>query len=867
MAATQDLKVEHRSEIEAINGRRDAVVPAPDRPRRGAVRWLGENDTSGDAVGEPHPPTAVFDTTGLAISGGGIRSAAFCLGALQALNADRRIDDIDYISTVSGGGFIGAAMVAGMSTAHEFPFAYKDDDQNDLMDNPGVRHVRDHANYLLPRGLTDLFASIAIILRGLVASLAPALAVALLLACATAIRFPTFASLSEAAPAFLGVLGPMPLAVIGLGVLLAHLFLWGLPPANDQCGKIIVDASPTRFARALMFIVAVVFFVELQPLILRAYFNIEFASQQAPSMSFLGRLLSFDHNVTSIIDLFSKALATLGALAALFTRQLQGVIKSTSSDSSWRALGAVLASKGLLLLAALALPLLLWLTYLTLAMWAIAGHSPTGFGHAPGWLVAIAQGTTFGPPAIKYLMGAFGAALGLFTFFTPPNGTTLHALYRERLAAAFLFDLRVALPRRRLARKPSRTWGRVDAKDDRHLPPIGSMKASPRHRLTGANISNGDYIKLSALDENRAPYLLINTTLNIQGSRVVNKRGRNADFFLLSKYWVGSASTGYAPTVDFEQRSPGFDLGTAIAISGAAASSNMGSASIAPLAPTLALLNIRLGYWAHNPLYIWDHSARPPGGFRALVESQYLLCEMFSIIDERSPRVYLTDGGHIENLGVYELLRRRCRFVICVDAEADPDMGFGSLATLQRYARIDLGVRIDNIEWRELRASALTAKTGLDDTAEHRGPHVALADIIYPGGGKGSLLYVKSSLSGDESDIVLDYKRARDAFPHETTGDQFFSEQQFEAYRALGFHAMYGALSGRDAILGLKPDLPPADAREPPTRRTSCASSSAPGRSRPCSGPDRAGRCITNNSSRRNTRVSPTRPSSSSTGA
>jgi hypothetical protein len=185
------------------------------------------------------------------------------------------------------------------------------------------------------------------------------------------------------------------------------------------------------------------------------------------------------------------------------------------------------------------------------------------------------------------------------------------------------------------------------------------------------------------------------------------------------------------------------------------------------------------------------------------------LQELLGLMHESSNTIYLTDGGHIENLGVYELLRRRCRVIIAVDAEADPEMSFGSLVTLQRYARIDLGIII-NLPWAEIRdgtrsASAQIMKTGgLPPHRAPHGPHCAVGEIQYPHGRKGILIYVKSSLSGDENDYIVDYKRRFPSYPHETTADQLFSEEQFEAYRALGFHAVNEVFSGNDQV-GMRP--------------------------------------------------------------
>lgn len=144
--------------------------------------------------------------------------------------------------------------------------------------------------------------------------------------------------------------------------------------------------------------------------------------------------------------------------------------------------------------------------------------------------------------------------------------------------------------------------------------------------------------------------------------------------------------------------------------------------------------------------------------------------------------------------------------IVCVDAEADPAMRFSSFLTLQRYASIDLGIRI-NLPWQPIQA-ATVGWMGRDPlTPDGRqptyGPHAAIGAIHYPDGQTGFLLYIKASLTGDESDFILDYARRYSAFPHEATGNQFFNEEQFEVYRALGYHIAHGVLSGKDSIVYL----------------------------------------------------------------
>jgi hypothetical protein len=175
------------------------------------------------------------------------------------------------------------------------------------------------------------------------------------------------------------------------------------------------------------------------------------------------------------------------------------------------------------------------------------------------------------------------------------------------------------------------------------------------------------------------------------------------------------------------------------------------------------------------------------------VRPRALLREMTMRLDEVHPWVNLSDGGHIENMATIELLRRRCKLIVIGDGEEDSHHGFGGLATLMRTARLDLGIHID---------------IGLDalrlDTARRCKTHTAIGRIRYPGESEyGYLLYLKSSCTGDEDDVIGEYRGRNEAFPHESTADQFFDEGQFEAYRSLGQHI------GEDAIRALLPGHSP----------------------------------------------------------
>jgi hypothetical protein len=146
-------------------------------------------------------------------------------------------------------------------------------------------------------------------------------------------------------------------------------------------------------------------------------------------------------------------------------------------------------------------------------------------------------------------------------------------------------------------------------------------------------------------------------------------------------------------------------------------------------------------------------------------------------MDEKTTFLNLSDGGHIENLGVYELLRRRCKFVVVVDGEQDQGMTFHAMANLQRLASIDLGVRIE-INLDELRRD----RDGLSRS------HFQFCRIRYSDKEFGYMLYLKLSLTGNEGEFLRRFRLDEPDFPHHPTADQNFSEARFEAYRSLGQH-------------------------------------------------------------------------------
>jgi hypothetical protein len=293
-----------------------------------------------------------------------------------------------------------------------------------------------------------------------------------------------------------------------------------------------------------------------------------------------------------------------------------------------------------------------------------------------------------------------------------------------------------------------------------------------------------DNVSMHALKQAR-PFHVVNVTLNLVGGDKLEWQDRKAESFTMSPLHCGSYWLGYRKSADYGGKD-GMSLATAVAISGAAASPNMGyMMTSAVLRIIMTLFNVRLGFWLGNPgpygkdTYKLDS---PIESVRPIVE------EALGMTDDKSSYVYLSDGGHFENFGLYEMILRRCRFIVVGDGSTDTKYSYDSLAIAIRQIRVDFGVPIE----------MGTMRFGNDPDVANN--YCAVGVVRYscvdkPGGCPntdfdpaydGVLVYIKPSLIGDEPRDVLNYHATSTDFPQETIADQWFSEPQFESYRALG---------------------------------------------------------------------------------
>jgi hypothetical protein len=347
------------------------------------------------------------------------------------------------------------------------------------------------------------------------------------------------------------------------------------------------------------------------------------------------------------------------------------------------------------------------------------------------------------------------AALGLtVSAFVPVNRFSLHGMYQQRLIRTFLGASR-------RDRDPNAFTG-FDQRDDLRV-----------HQLKDVR-----------------PLHVINTTLNAKSSTHMGRKETLAQSFSFTPFYVGNRDLGYRPADQYGSdggaKATGVSLGMALAVSGAAASSAMGMYSTKSRAFLLTLANARLGLWFGNP-----ESEKRWQSSEPAVSVEPLLRELLGLTTDRNPYVYLSDGGHYENLGLYEMVSRRCRYIIVSDGGCDPNYTFDDLGNAVRRIRLDLGIPI-------LFSSLTMTKAGQGTT----NPHAAIGKILYsvmdgPDAADGTILYIKATLSGDEPIDVRNFASSDPDFTHDSTANQFFDEARFESYRTLGYHSVLSIAGGK----------------------------------------------------------------------
>ncbi|MFL6228001.1 MAG: patatin-like phospholipase family protein [Pyrinomonadaceae bacterium] len=401
---------------------------------------------------------------------------------------------------------------------------------------------------------------------------------------------------------------------------------------------------------------------------------------------------------------------------------------------------------------------------------------------------------------------AIGTLMGMLI---NTNKFSLHYMWRDRIIRAYLGASRDP------ARRNPQPFTNFDTDDNIYM---CELREQPH------GIGRPEVLKpRQALGEEspvarRKLFHVLNIALNLAGGDKLAWQDRKAESFTVSPLHAGSYWLGYRRTRAYGGDDGGITLGTAVAISGAFVSPNMGYMMSSPVVRFLmTLFNVRFGWWLGNPGAAGDDTdlieraiglvrhligfgkkrGKPFESASPLLSVLPIASEAFGKTDDKSPYVYLSDGGHFENLGLYEMVLRRCRFIVVCDASTDAAYSFDSLAQSIRQIRVDLGVPI---EMRDVSISP--PSQGL------RGKYCSVGKIRYSCVDRrgnqeledadfdGTLIYIKASMIGEEPRDVINYGRGSKTFPQEVIVDQWFSEAQFESYRALGSHIIDAICSG-----------------------------------------------------------------------
>jgi hypothetical protein len=358
----------------------------------------------------------------------------------------------------------------------------------------------------------------------------------------------------------------------------------------------------------------------------------------------------------------------------------------------------------------------------------------------------------------------------VFGGFVNSNFAGLARLYRDRLMEAFLPDLEsVAANKWTLATQANlqsiwKLQGRLDAKGD-----LEGAKAAQCQR----------------------PLHIVNCNAVLMDSPQDLYRNRGGDNFMITQLWSGSNATGWIPTRQLGDGS--MTLATAMSISGAAANPNaapngLGVTRNRVVSFLMSLFDVRLGYWMANPKKARYTSNKPnlwlPGLRQGLLGSG---------LNEDATFLELTDGGHFDNTALYELIRRRTRCIIVAQAGCDPDYTMQDMAHLIEKVRVDFAVFIE-FGYTRFSLDAMRVSGTEPHKPCQRG--FAIARIRYPVGSPfdpkfddGYLVYLQAVPTRSVPADITSYWRRHEQFPNDSTGDQFFTEENLEAYRELG-HAI-----------------------------------------------------------------------------
>ena len=784
---------------------------------------------------------------GLALSGGGIRSATFCLGLLRGLAKNGVLRRFDYLSTVSGGGYVGS-MLGRLFHDKVSP---REVEQGLAQDGSLVLWwLRNNGRFLAPAGAADLLQALASQLRGFLATQVEVMVLMVLFAGVITLPHLGWSLLSTpyTLPLHVSIwwyLLPIP-AACGVTMCYAYWFLGkesgvgvatailatavGIYLAIHACNSKGTFDAVLLGVGALALLPSPIAWLAARISGARGFPEDSNRVRYTTGLSNSLRLvaLTFAFGALDMVSWYMRSLLEPGHSQAssrvafgvgaattvlVLARMIMPMLKTQEggkiSNLPWAMIANIV---GLVLVVMVAI---FWLTIFQAIIFPEQGNGFAALLHT-AWLRWLA--VALASAAYILLNGRLLQQL---------NRSSLHFFYRSRLARAYVS----------VGNSPDGDADgvvkRSGAADDQPRFKVSPLKMSTRERTqdtTGVtSLVNGDDTCMSAYHPHRygGPIHLVNCCIN---QTVDDRTGnfnadRNGIYLTVSSLGVETGTHG--PKLGSDGWLSRTTLAEWVAVSGAAIGSGMGSMTRPGVAALCFLTGLRLGYWQGNLL---DGA---PKGPTFLSKYRALLQEMFARFPGlRNNDWYLSDGGHFDNTGVYALLKRKLRLIVLADCGADPGYVFADVENLVRKARIDYDARIEFIDPASLVTPTLAGTNagwfGTPDTIlPEDGPqHFLLARITYDQGPPGALLIVKPRRSPDMPLDVAGYAGREGDFPQQSTSNQFFSESEWESYCALG--TILGAPITQDFL-----DKLPLWAEKGSVMGTDMASMTAPVTDRP----------------------------------
>jgi hypothetical protein len=732
--------------IESERRKRLAIV------RRREAAWYRDYRKASGISCDDHGPNI-----GLALSGGGIRSATICLGITRALARRSKVGDTQWlsraecVSSVSGGGWLAGALTVRAADPERPeklpPLAF-------LLDARPffarlTSSLRRAGDYLAPGGLRfskDTVGPILAVVWGALVNLIPiaalSLSVLVTLSGAPRDKHVLFELLNKARELWL----------------LDHLFVG----QESAFGRYLygINVIPLLFALATLFLVGVLFVMVLGYFVddgLTGGREIIVAGYAGMTAAVLGVATVILHGQQSATWLIF-GLVALAALAVVLPRLSRAQIGAV--------VGLVFAGSGIT-------------ANVGSVRRFVEGITPAWRGVferallAPGCWVANAENGSGRSVDAQILVAGGGLVLFfLFGILIARNNAGMHAHWRRQIRRGYL------------ALEPLK-----------RTPTFREWRASVRTALRGIRPVSREpadqpFFELAPRLRRSAPLHIVNCAVNLPGSDDSVIGGRRTARFEMSPLFIGGPATGWTAAKNY----PEMTLARAIAISAAAVNSQGGRSIPAAARGIISLLNLGLGVWLVHP-YLANRKERGQRDRRDRLWPHfwtYLLgLELMGANDEGDPLVFVSDGGHHDNLGVTALLDRCCRTIVCVDATGDPHYEFGDLAQVARLASVG-SLDIDGEGGFVLEGIDIGAMRPDDPhgTFEERCSPlpVMIGSFRKEGEDPITFIYVKATLVKDVPFTVRQFAERNRHFPQQTTADQFFDEAQFEAYADLGEH-------------------------------------------------------------------------------